>query len=140
MHLETRLNIFALRLGFAKTLGFANSLIESGIITINKQIKNKNFLVASGDLVCKAIKPKNLTQTDGVSTKLLGPQVKFFVSYFFSQKRRWRKKRKFKYFWRIKKTAIVNYVLFNYKVNAVVLVRKPLMGEVLLKQDKRLVS
>lgn len=131
VQLETRLNVFALRVGFEKTLTAVNSLINSCFLIVNNQYKTKNFLVTNGDLVYRSL-------PTWIYTKKLffDPRVKFF----FARRANWRTKRKFKYFWRIKKTGLMNYALINYKINSVVLVRKPLMGELILNRDKRLLS
>jgi hypothetical protein len=133
--LEVRFNILVLRLRFARTLAGANNLVASGTVTVNSKLKNKNFLVANGDLICKAIKLVN-TKNIVNSFEQRDPHIKFL----FVRKKWRRKKKRVRYLWHIKRVLLMNYLLVNYKVRTAVLVRKPLMGEILLNRDKRLVS
>lgn len=49
--LETRLNIFLIRIGFAKKLLEANNLIQNKYILINGFLKKSNYSVCIGDII-----------------------------------------------------------------------------------------
>lgn len=133
--LESRLNILLLRIGFGFKLLEVNNLIKSNNIVINNQHKQCNYLVKVGDII-KCIFPKFLKQKR--FKRLKWRRFKWI---------KWRKLKKesfknnlIKFFWLSKKNLIINYVEINFKIFSAIILRKPLMGEILINNNNKMLS
>lgn len=131
--LELRLNILLLRLLFIKNILEANTFVQKGIFLVNKKIKNKNYLVKVGDLIHK----KNVTYLDVKKNSYK------WRKYLWS-KWAWKaRKKKCWYldpFWLSKNNLNLNYTETNHKNSSSILIRKPVLGEIVLNNKKRLLT
>ncbi len=134
--LELRLNILSLRIKFVSKLLIANFLIKNMFILINNKPTKKNYIVRIGDNInlllivltyrkrIKKLKRRLLKAIHKFRTKRLKKRLNWYNPLF----------------WRSRKTLILNYMVINYKILAAILIRKPLLGEILIKNNKKLLS
>lgn len=136
--LELRLNILLIRMRFASKLLEANTLIAGKLVSVNGSFKQKTYLVRVNDIVKK---------TSLASNK---PVLRFFAKKWrhFSWKK-WRRRTKFNtklvkhvsMFRFSKKIALsLNYLELNYKILTGIVIRKPVMGEILISSSKKILS
>lgn len=134
-YFECRLNIILFRMGFISKILKINDCIKKNLIFVNGKLKTQNYLVKIGDMLQAFILLKKIN----------------FLKYRWFYKLKWRKfkwKRwkdynflnKLNFFFITKKNLILNYVEINYKIFNGILLRKPLMGEIILNKNKKLVT
>lgn len=135
IYLENRLNILLLRIGFSFKLLEANKFIYSKNVFINNQLKNCNYLVKVGDIITCSL----LSSFHRKRFKCLKWRRFKWI--------KWRKLKKnsfknniIKFFWRSKKNLIINYVEINFKIFSAIILRKPLIGEVLINNNNKMLS
>ena len=131
--LELRLNIILLRLLFTQNIIEANFYIWNGFFLVNKKNKNKNYLVSVGDLIHK----KNTIYLD---VKKNSYKWRKYLWSKWSWKAR---KKKFRYldpFWLSKNNLNLNYTETNHKNSSSILLRKPVLGEIILNNKNRLLT
>lgn len=132
--LEIRLNIILLRMSFVLKLLQGNHYIKKKLILVNGLSKKKNYLVCSGDLI----------QYNFLFNKAK-KRIKFLKWRKFKWKKwkkRYNKKKKVKFFfWRVKKNRIIiNYIEINYKLLVGIFLRKPFISEILIRNNRKLLS
>lgn len=139
--LELKFDILLLRTKFASTVEESRLLIQNGNALINGVKKNPNYLVKVNDVFEKAYLINSIRSV-----------------YFFSFLRRWRR-----YKWRIwyrlhkkkferyrkhqysliglkKKNLIFNYLETNYRIFSGIVLRRPLIGEILLGNKNKILK
>lgn len=136
--LELRLNVLALRMHLSSKLSEVNSLIATGDICLNGLKCHKNTIVCVGDIVSRKIEGSTKAH---VRTKRL--------NWRRWKWRKWRRQNKnlqkqsnyalskpaFK---KIKTNFTANYIEMNYRIQAGVVIKKPILGEVLLNNKNRM--
>ncbi len=129
---ELRLNILIVRMGFATKLFIANELIRKGDILINNKKKSIHYLTRIKDVVQKQ-KQSNLH--DGKHKRIKRHNWGF---YYW---RKWKKKQdtKIRMFLR-RQVLYLNFIEINYRISSGIVLRKPLLGEVLLVSQKKILS
>lgn len=131
--LELRLNILLIRIKFVSKLLIANFIIKNNFILINNNIKKKNYIVKIGDIISLSLSLNNKLYKR--KKKLTWRDLKKFKRNFI--KKLWWPKH---LFWCSKNNLILNFIIINYKILVGILLRKPLIGEVLIKNNKKLLS
>lgn len=137
--LELRLNILVLRMQLSTKLAEANSLIAEGNIRLNGLKCHKNTLVCVNDIVSKQLDSN--PNKSGIRTERL--------NWRRWKWRKWRRKNKSlkkhlkqalptPAFKKIKINLAANYIEMNYKIQAGVVIKKPILGEVLLSNKNRM--
>jgi len=140
--LENRLNTVLLRLNFFSKLLLINNNIKKKLILVNNKTKNYYYIMQIGDII-NCFKCFNLIKSD-------------FGTIFFKnrwQKYKWRKWKKYcvnkknvtiqnvpKIFWLTKRNLICNYIEVNYIIFSALYLRNPKLGEVLLNNNKKMVT
>lgn len=132
--LELRLNILLLRMKFVSKLLISNFLIKNNFVLVNNNIKKKNYIVKIGDILSLSLSSSNIffKRRNKIIWRKLRKLRNFKVKNF--KKLCWPKH----LFWRSKNNLILNFILINYKILKGILLRKPLIGEILIKNNKKL--
>jgi ribosomal protein S4 len=166
--LELRLNIFILRARFASKLLEANTLINSGKILVNTLPKQKRYVVRIGDTVQYLSTQNRLTtNTRWASIKrfiksnkrkprksvirrkrgrFTRKNKRFFQKRLQAERKirqLWRKRKKTyrkRCRWHNKQNLVMNYVEIKSAISAAILLRKPVIGEILLSKRKRMLT
>lgn len=133
--LELRLNVLLLRIKFVSKLLISNFIIKNNFILVNNNYNNKkNYIVKIGDVLSlsSSLNLRVYKRRKKIIWRKLRKLRNFKVKNF--KKICWPKL----LFWRTKNNLILNFILINYKVLIGILLRKPLIGEILIKNNKRL--
>lgn len=139
--IETRLNIIILRIRLFIKLLIVNYYIYKRRIVVNNTIKSYNYIIKIGD----TIQYLPFTNID-----LHKNNYKFFLWQKWNRLQ-WRKWKYYlkcniynlplqNFFWLSSKCSIINYIELNYKVFSAVILRYPLLGEIILNKNKKLLS
>lgn len=136
--LELRLNILIVRMRFSSKLLTANLYIRNKLIYVNGFLRQKNYVVRVSDNVQK------------INGNLINSTARFFLKKWrLFIWRKWRRRNRFNrdsskkmlMFWFSKKIVLsLNYLEINYKVLTAFVIRKPVFGEVLISNGKKLLS
>lgn len=133
--LELRLNILMLRIKFVSKLLIANYLIKNKFILINNKSTKKNYIVKIGDTINLFLTVLiNKKRKKKIKWRLLKALRNFRIKRL--KRLNWYKP----LFWRSRKTLVLNFIVINYKILVAILIRKPLLGEILIKNNKKLIS
>jgi hypothetical protein len=129
--LELRLDILTLRLGLASKIIEAQLLIKKKLIEVNGKCRHKSYVVYVGDILRRKIVKKKLTK---IRRK--------YYNWRFWRWRKWRRSLKplVSLFWSFKKNYTLNFLEINYKILSGIVIRKPIFGEILLSNLKRMLS
>jgi len=113
-----------------------NTHVKSNSVFVNGKNKQKNYIVRVNDTIFYLPIIWELSKDNLKSVKLW--------YWYVWRKWKYKYKRKFssflKYFWSIKKNLIMNYTETYYRTRMGVLLRIPLLGEVLLCSYKVMLS
>jgi ribosomal protein S4 len=131
--LETRLNIVILRLGLCSKLLHANKHITNYKVHVNNRRKNENYIMKIGDILHFSILLTNFS-------------IKKRFKNLLWRRFQWRNLKKnsqknfINFFWISKQNVIINYFETNYKISSTIMIRKPLIGETLINNNKKLLT
>lgn len=135
IYLELRLSVLVQRMYLAKDFLDAKQGILLKEIQVNGVSCSKNYLVCVGDIIKKEIK--------AVENKKRYKLLKSWRRWSW-KKWRWKMKQISMYqqsfYWCTKKSYCLNYIEMNYKIGAGILLKIPSIGEILLKNNRRLLS
>jgi len=137
--LEMRLNIFLLRLNFFSKLFEANNFINNNRIFINKRNKKYNYLIKKKDVVqCFFFLNFILKNKKFRILKWKNYIWRKWKSKFFIYKNKKKIKIFSSIFWLVKKNIICNYIEINYKIFSAIIIKKPLIGDILLNNNNKI--
>jgi hypothetical protein len=132
--LELRLNILMTRMGFVNKLRQADSLIFGGKVSVNSVIKYKRYPTRAGDLISFIIP----------SLKMRGLKRLKKLRWRRFKWNKWKRQSKKNFFRRLyfllKKNFIFNFMEINYYYCFGILLRRPLLGEIIYRNKKRLLT
>ena len=124
-----------LRVKFVYKLLIANYLIKNKFILINNKSTKKNYIVKIGDTINLFLTVLiNKKRKKKIKWRLLKALRNFRIKRL--KRLNWYKP----LFWRSRKTLVLNFIVINYKILVAILIRKPLLGEILIKNNKKLIS
>jgi len=135
--LELRLNILLVRMRFASKLLEADSLITGKLVYVNGFLKQKHYLVRVNDIV------KKVPLFSKKSLRFFSKKWRYF------KWKKWRRKARFNgkivkvvsMFRFSKKIALsLNYLELNYRILTGIVIRKPVLGEILISSSKKILS
>ena len=134
--LELRLNILLFRINFTKKLLFVNSLKTA--FFVNGKIKHSNYQIRLNDLIYN-------TNTKGVFFSKLKNCLNF--SFWRWRKFRNKYKKQIRFFFKFKnqqrifflfqQNIVFNFIEINHFIYSGILIRLPLLGEIIYKTKKR---
>ena len=136
--LELRLGILLVRMNFCKTLLISNVNILNAKIVVNGKKKHPNYQVQINDLISRKIIQENNQS-----------RLKWSLNLNRWKWRRYKKKRRRLYrsklrkskrsrlYFMIKQNLIFNFMEINYLIYWGILIRIPLIGEIVYKNKKR---
>ena len=147
--LELRLNILLIRIRFVSKVLEANTLLVNRSVVVNGFFKQKSYLAKVNDII--AFNKLVFKVIGGVDKK--GKKLRFVTKKWrkFLWKR-WRKKNKFN---KVNKSVIkrisifrfskkivlsLNYLEVSYKILTCIVLKKPVLGEVLIGSSKKILS
>jgi ribosomal protein S4 len=131
--LETRLNIVLLRLAFFLKLLQANKSIIAKNVFVNKKSKNSNYILKSGDILNVSV----------IFYNTLSKKRFKNLSWRYFQWRNLKKKNQknfINFFWVSKQNLILNFFETNYKTYYSIMLRFPLIGEILISNNQKLLT
>ena len=130
--LELRLNILIVRMRFAIKLLIANEAITNGSILVNNKKRSIHYLTRVNDVVQKQLKISGSKKP-----KIL--KRRKWKAYIW---RRWKKKgrRGRKSTFLKRQVLYLNFIELNYRILSGVIIRKPMLGEILLLAQKKLIA
>ena len=147
--LELRLCVLLVRINLVRNLVIAQEYIKDSKIVVNGKKKHPNYQIRLQDLIVK--------NNSKSSSKFLLPNSKINKWKRWYYRWKWRRvKAKFKnrskirvlkqrfkrlrrtrMYWLVKKNMVFNFLEINYSIWASILIRYPLLGEILHKNKKR---
>jgi hypothetical protein len=134
--LELRLNIILFRINFLKKLLFVNSL--KNLFFVNGSIKHINYQVCSNDLIYNTNingfffgKLKNCLSFSFWKWRKFRRKYKKQIRQFFKSQNRYR------VYFLFQQNIVFNFVEINYFIYSSILIRFPLLGEIIYKNKKR---
>lgn len=129
--LELRLNILLLRICFSDKLIKSNQLIKKGKIKVNGFVKHQNYIVLKNDFICYF----NFSKTLRINKRK-------WRRYMWKRWKRIKGKNKFirSIFFSLKKNYVFNFIEINYRFFLAIVLRKPLLGEIIYKNKKQLLT
>ena len=137
---ELRLSTLVLRMFFFSNFFEVYKKIFLGLFTVNSKKSHKNFLVPIGSL----IKYLNVTKSL-LKFRVINRLVKWKWRHWrkwikFCKKRRSVFKKFPSFFKKLRSNVILNYIEILYKYKLGILLYKPVLGEILLANKKRMLS
>ena len=130
--LELRLNVLMVRMGFVNKLQLVNRFISGGKVSVNFIIKDKKYSVRIGDLISfimPSLKKDNLKRFK----KHQWRRLKWNKWKIQSKKKKSRR-----LYVVLKKNVLFNFMEINYYHYFGLLLRCPLLGEIVYRNKKRL--
>jgi ribosomal protein S4 len=133
--LELRLNILIVRMRFAGKLLIANEIIQNGSILVNNKKRSIHYLTRVNDVVQKQIPRGNSKKP-----KIL--KRRKWKAYLWRRwKKKWRRGRKGRKPTFLRRQVLyLNFIELNYRILSGIIIRKPMLGEILLLAQKKLIS
>lgn len=131
--LETRLNIVLLRLAFFFKLLQANKAIIEKKVFVNKKSKNSNYILKNGDIL-------NISVL--IFTNLSRKRFRNLTWRYFQWRNLKKKNQKnsINFFWVSKQNLVLNFFEANYKTSYAIMLRFPLIGEILINNNRKLLT
>ena len=126
--IELKLNIILVRMHFAYKIIESNFLIRYGFIVVNGVSKRKNYIVKINDIVQKYI-PLG-------STKFKKTVWRKFSWRTWVYQYKKNKKKQWYFYWQRRHTISMNFMETNYKILSSIIIRKPLLGETMLRKHR----
>lgn len=139
--LETKLAVLLTRLLLARSGLVAKDLIKDRLVLVNNVTKNLHYYV----------KPCDVITVQGNESTLLRPKYSIKVlswrrfrwrSFFWKRRKAFKSIRKFQFtsLWSFRTARAFNYFEVNYRIRSGILLRTPLIGEVILQVSSKVVS
>jgi len=158
--LELRLSVLAFRVFFYRSLLEVIKEIKVGNICVNNRICHKNYLVRVGDIIGRGYKllsfKKQKTSNEVNSGTLKSMwygnlrKKKGYLKYFRSYKYRnsylnrilksHQEPGVVNFFKKKRLSLVINFVESHYRIKTAILLYKPVIGEILLVNKKRMLS
>ena len=120
-----------LRICFSDKLIKSNQLIKKGKIKVNGFVKHQNYIVLKNDFICYF----NFSKTLRINKRK-------WRRYMWKRWKRIKGKNKFirSIFFSLKKNYVFNFIEINYRFFLAIVLRKPLLGEIIYKNKKQLLT
>ena len=135
--LELRLNVLVLRMFFVSKLQHANSLIAQKQIKVNGIVKQKKYLVSTGDLITYISSFRKSSKLRRLE-KFRRPR--WYKRKFWRQRVKHKKITSKQIYFFLRKNFVFNFMEINYYYFSSVLLRHPLLGEISYRNKKQLLT
>lgn len=131
--LELRLNVILFRVCFVTKIIEANKLIKNKKIFVNNVVKHREYLLIKGDIVC-------FSNYSGIISQLIRYNKVFWDRFKWKKYKKLIKKKINLSFFLRKNSFVYNYLEVNYCYLSFILLRIPMLGEVLFRSKKQLLT
>ena len=131
---ELRLNILIVRMRFAGKLLMANEFINNGSVLVNNKKRSIHYLTRVNDVVQKQLQKGGLKKLKILKRR----KWKAYIWRKWKKKKKWSKERKSPYLRR--QALYLNFIELNYRILSGIIIRKPMLGEILLVSQKKLIA